>query len=184
MIRVVLDTNISVSALPQPPGVPAQGKAPPQLGRQARDRVARGHQRHAPLRHGIDDLECRKRSLEAPTSELSMAGRSNEMVGMPAALPVALATALLGWRRQAFYTLNLRHRAKSRTRASRRQQRRGQGPAQIRVASDFVPNLYSWTSGFGCKPLKGLAPRPGLEPGTLRLTAECSTIELPRNLAS
>ena len=25
-----------------------------------------------------------------------------------------------------------------------------------------------------------LAPRPGLEPGTLRLTAECSTIELPR----
>ena len=29
--------------------------------------------------------------------------------------------------------------------------------------------------------LKGLAPRPGLEPGTLRLTAECSTIELPRN---
>ena len=29
--------------------------------------------------------------------------------------------------------------------------------------------------------LKDLAPRPGLEPGTLRLTAECSTIELPRN---
>jgi hypothetical protein len=28
---------------------------------------------------------------------------------------------------------------------------------------------------------KVLAPRPGLEPGTLRLTAECSTIELPRN---
>jgi len=32
--------------------------------------------------------------------------------------------------------------------------------------------------------LKGLAPRPGLEPGTLRLTAECSTIELPRSLPS
>ena len=28
--------------------------------------------------------------------------------------------------------------------------------------------------------LEGLAPRPGLEPGTLRLTAERSTIELPR----
>jgi hypothetical protein len=28
--------------------------------------------------------------------------------------------------------------------------------------------------------VKRLAPRPGLEPGTLRLTAECSTIELPR----
>ena len=27
-----------------------------------------------------------------------------------------------------------------------------------------------------------MAPRPGLEPGTVRLTAECSTIELSRNL--
>ena len=29
-----------------------------------------------------------------------------------------------------------------------------------------------------------LAPRAGLEPATLRLTAECSTIELPRNKAN
>ena len=29
-----------------------------------------------------------------------------------------------------------------------------------------------------------LAPRPGLEPGTLRLTAERSTIELPRSRAT
>src|SRR2546428_2180737 len=29
-----------------------------------------------------------------------------------------------------------------------------------------------------------MAPRPGLEPGTLRLTAECSTIELPRSTRS
>jgi hypothetical protein len=28
----------------------------------------------------------------------------------------------------------------------------------------------------------GLAPRAGLEPATLRLTAECSTIELSRNV--
>src|SRR2546430_7455107 len=28
---------------------------------------------------------------------------------------------------------------------------------------------------------KGLAPRAGLEPATLRLTAGCSAIELPRN---
>ena len=32
-----------------------------------------------------------------------------------------------------------------------------------------------------CKCLKSLAPRVGFEPTTLRLTAECSTIELPRN---
>ena len=31
------------------------------------------------------------------------------------------------------------------------------------------------------KPLKGLAPQVGLEPTTLRLTAECSAIELLRN---
>src|SRR5262249_13820261 len=31
------------------------------------------------------------------------------------------------------------------------------------------------------KLLIGLAPQPGLEPGTLRLTAGCSTIELLRN---
>ena len=33
----------------------------------------------------------------------------------------------------------------------------------------------------GCKVLIYLAPRVGLEPTTLRLTAECSTIELPRS---
>lgn len=27
-----------------------------------------------------------------------------------------------------------------------------------------------------------MAPRPGLEPGTVRLTAECSTIELSRKM--
>src|SRR5271170_5659957 len=32
-----------------------------------------------------------------------------------------------------------------------------------------------------CKCLKTLAPQVGLEPTTLRLTAECSTIELLRN---
>ncbi len=36
--------------------------------------------------------------------------------------------------------------------------------------------------GKARKILKRLAPRPGLEPGTLRLTAECSTIELPRSM--
>ena len=35
--------------------------------------------------------------------------------------------------------------------------------------------------GVICNYKKGLAPRVGLEPTTLRLTAECSTIELPRN---
>ena len=39
-----------------------------------------------------------------------------------------------------------------------------------------------WISALDAKSLKGLAPRPGLEPGTLRLTAECSTIELPRSM--
>jgi hypothetical protein len=34
-----------------------------------------------------------------------------------------------------------------------------------------------------CKCLKGLAPQVGLEPTTLRLTAECSTIELLRSNA-
>ena len=29
-----------------------------------------------------------------------------------------------------------------------------------------------------------IAPRPGFEPGTTRLTAECSTAELPRNVVS
>ena len=29
-----------------------------------------------------------------------------------------------------------------------------------------------------------MAPRAGLEPATIRLTAECSTIELPRNLGN
>ena len=33
----------------------------------------------------------------------------------------------------------------------------------------------------GCKSLKSLAPQVGLEPTTLRLTAECSTIELLRS---
>ena len=32
-----------------------------------------------------------------------------------------------------------------------------------------------------CKSLKDLAPQVGLEPTTLRLTAECSTIELLRS---
>src|SRR5580693_9010336 len=38
-------------------------------------------------------------------------------------------------------------------------------------------------SSMGCIETKGLvlAPQPGLEPGTLRLTAECSTIELLRS---
>jgi hypothetical protein len=35
----------------------------------------------------------------------------------------------------------------------------------------------------GWKSLKGLAPQVGLEPTTLRLTAECSTIELLRSKA-
>src|ERR1700678_4480954 len=41
----------------------------------------------------------------------------------------------------------------------------------------------SGVSSNGCIENKGLrlAPRVGFEPTTLRLTAECSTIELPRN---
>ncbi len=35
-----------------------------------------------------------------------------------------------------------------------------------------------------CNYKKRVAPRVGLEPTTLRLTAECSTIELPRNTVS
>ena len=35
-----------------------------------------------------------------------------------------------------------------------------------------------------CNYKKRVAPRVGLEPTTLRLTAECSTIELPRNIVS
>src|SRR5271168_3756847 len=35
-----------------------------------------------------------------------------------------------------------------------------------------------------CKLLKGLAPQVGLEPTTLRLTAECSAIELLRSVAA
>ena len=31
---------------------------------------------------------------------------------------------------------------------------------------------------------EGLAPRAGLEPATLRLTAGCSAIELPRNIGA
>ena len=38
--------------------------------------------------------------------------------------------------------------------------------------------------GVICNYKKRLAPRVGLEPTTLRLTAECSTIELPRNTAN
>src|SRR5690349_11576345 len=39
-----------------------------------------------------------------------------------------------------------------------------------------------WPSlGRLCRRSNNLAPRVGLEPTTLRLTAECSTIELPRN---
>jgi hypothetical protein len=37
-------------------------------------------------------------------------------------------------------------------------------------------------SGLRVKLFGMLAPRAGLEPATLRLTAECSTIELPRNV--
>src|SRR5437867_12982137 len=36
-----------------------------------------------------------------------------------------------------------------------------------------------WTASLA-KLLRNLAPRAGLEPATLRLTAGCSTIELPR----
>ena len=32
--------------------------------------------------------------------------------------------------------------------------------------------------------MKTLAPRVGFEPTTLRLTAECSTVELPRNMVT
>src|SRR5215467_13070675 len=38
-------------------------------------------------------------------------------------------------------------------------------------------------SFYRCKSLKNLAPQVGLEPTTLRLTAECSTIELLRSNA-
>jgi hypothetical protein len=38
-------------------------------------------------------------------------------------------------------------------------------------------------SGFcAVNPLESLAPRVGFEPTTLRLTAECSTVELPRSV--
>ena len=36
--------------------------------------------------------------------------------------------------------------------------------------------------GFATKSLKILAPRAGFEPATNRLTAGCSTAELPRNI--
>lgn len=39
------------------------------------------------------------------------------------------------------------------------------------------------TNGRGGVRRKGLAPQAGLEPATLRLTAECSTIELLRSTA-
>ena len=38
-------------------------------------------------------------------------------------------------------------------------------------------------SSGACKSMKNLAPQVGLEPTTLRLTAECSTIELLRSKA-
>ena len=47
------------------------------------------------------------------------------------------------------------------------------------VRSGPFPNSGLDTKSFGL-----LAPRAGLEPATLRLTAECSTIELPRNMGN
>ena len=46
------------------------------------------------------------------------------------------------------------------------------------------PHRAAIKSYMNCKYLKSLAPRVGFEPTTLRLTAECSTIELPRNNTS
>ena len=47
------------------------------------------------------------------------------------------------------------------------------------VRTGTFPNSGFWANFFGT-----LAPRAGLEPATLRLTAECSTIELPRNMGT
>ena len=49
------------------------------------------------------------------------------------------------------------------------------------VGSELFTIVHNPEKGRGAKSLKRLAPQAGLEPGTLRLTAGCSTIELLRN---
>ncbi len=48
---------------------------------------------------------------------------------------------------------------------------------QISISARSRQNKKTPDGVFLCE----VAPRVGLEPTTLRLTAECSTIELPRN---
>jgi hypothetical protein len=58
-------------------------------------------------------------------------------------------------------------------------------PGYLSMIPTKVPTV--WAVGtliavdFACKCLKSLAPQVGFEPTTLRLTAECSTVELLRN---
>src|SRR5437763_17042417 len=58
---------------------------------------------------------------------------------------------------------------------------RSRTPLTLRSAPEGFPKGDSSGASTKSAEIKELAPRPGLEPGTLRLTAECSTIELPRN---
>src|SRR5207249_6252276 len=58
---------------------------------------------------------------------------------------------------------------------------RSRTPLTLRSAPEGSPKGDSSGTSTKSAEIKELAPRPGLEPGTLRLTAECSTIELPRN---
>jgi integrase len=99
------------------------------VGLSSHDRVARGHKAHVSLRHGIDDLEYRAQTLAGLRASEVMglkwcdldwdnltifvirsvaAGRIDETKTEASAKPLPLdpelATALLGWRRQAFYT--------------------------------------------------------------------------------
>jgi hypothetical protein len=46
---------------------------------------------------------------------------------------------------------------------------------------DTALELATWCQNANWVETAGVAPQPGLEPGTLRLTAGCSTIELLRN---
>src|SRR5438876_10809005 len=47
--------------------------------------------------------------------------------------------------------------------------------------NDYLYQLVLAGFVLALQAIEKMAPRPGLEPGTLRLTAECSTIELPRS---
>ncbi len=57
---------------------------------------------------------------------------------------------------------------------------RRNGKRRDALGTPAVPDCFSGWVGFE-KPLKLLAPRAGFEPATNRLTAGCSTAELPGN---